>query len=174
MKRQGYAKVEQLIERERPDILWLSLPCGATSTIQALNRLTPEAKEKSDKKITLARRRVLVEFPSWRSRSCSVEKCYKSGRRTTGAGASPASAISGIAGIENGGTLRPTRMGVPTALSWRERSSRSPGSSAAPRSGYGSSRGDARRTMSMENVKVDRGRETRLSTPCDCASGLRM
>ena len=57
MKKAGYAKVEQLIEKERTDILWLSLPCGATSTIQALNRLTPESREKSDKKITLARRR---------------------------------------------------------------------------------------------------------------------
>ncbi|CAJ1451200.1 unnamed protein product, partial [Effrenium voratum] len=57
MKRAGYAKVEQLIEKERPDILWLSLPCGATSTIQALNRLTPESGAKSDKKIALARRR---------------------------------------------------------------------------------------------------------------------
>ena len=129
--------MEQLIEKERPDILWLSLPCGATSPIQALNRLTPESRKKSDKKITLARRRasrgislvekqiemggeVLQEWPkeNWGWGFASIRNFWKRRHRER--------------------RYFEAQVDARTGSSWRARSSRSRGPSVEPPSGYGS------------------------------------
>ncbi len=47
MKPDGRARIRELLARHRPTWLWLSFPCGATSSIQGLNELTPEAYAKS-------------------------------------------------------------------------------------------------------------------------------
>lgn len=46
----GLQRVLEAIRRYRPKVLWVSMPCGATSPIQHLNELTPEAWKKSQKR----------------------------------------------------------------------------------------------------------------------------
>ena len=46
----GLQKPIQSLREHRPRVLWISMPCGATSPIQHLNELTPEAKKKSMKR----------------------------------------------------------------------------------------------------------------------------
>ena len=46
----GLQRVLEAIRRYRPKVLWISMPCGATSPIQHLNELTPEAWKKSQKR----------------------------------------------------------------------------------------------------------------------------
>lgn len=45
-KQSGFNKVKTLIEEEKPDAVWVALPCGPTSSIQELNMLTPEGLER--------------------------------------------------------------------------------------------------------------------------------
>ena len=54
MKPDGRARICELLALHRPTWLWMSFPCGATSPIQGLNELTPEAYAKS-----MARKRKL-------------------------------------------------------------------------------------------------------------------
>ena len=46
----GLQKAVQAVREHRPRVLWISMPCGATSPIQHLNELTPEARKKSMKR----------------------------------------------------------------------------------------------------------------------------
>ena len=55
-KKSGFHKVYNLIVDERPDVVWVSLPCGPTSSIQELNKLTPEGKAKVEKKVAQSKR----------------------------------------------------------------------------------------------------------------------
>ena len=55
-KRSGFNKVADLIKSERPDLMWVSLPCGPTSSIQELNRLTPESAAKNDLQVNRSKR----------------------------------------------------------------------------------------------------------------------
>ena len=41
-KKSGFHKVMTLIRDEQPDLVWVALPCGPTSSIQELNMVTPE------------------------------------------------------------------------------------------------------------------------------------
>eukprot|EP00435_Cladocopium_sp_Y103_P024092 s1073_g5.t2 len=55
-KQSGFNKVKTLIEQERPDVVWVALPCGPTSTIQELNKLTPEGLAKVEAKVAKSRK----------------------------------------------------------------------------------------------------------------------
>ena len=55
-KKAGFRKVYNLIVDEKPDVLWLALPCGPTSNIQELNMINPESREKIEKKIAQSKR----------------------------------------------------------------------------------------------------------------------
>ena len=46
----------RLIDEEKPDLVWVALPCGPTSTIQELNMLTPEGYQKVQDKIAKSRK----------------------------------------------------------------------------------------------------------------------
>ena len=54
----GLQKALQAVREHRPKVLWISMPCGATSPIQHLNELTPEAKKKSMQRRARSRRLV--------------------------------------------------------------------------------------------------------------------
>lgn len=58
LKKEGFNKAMQTLEVERPDALWVAFPCGPTSSIQELNRLTEEGAYKNDKKVAKSRRLV--------------------------------------------------------------------------------------------------------------------
>eukprot|EP00435_Cladocopium_sp_Y103_P039747 s485_g10.t1 len=55
-KKSGFNKVLTLIQTEKPDVLLVSLPCGPTSSIQELNRLTEKGRIKNDKKMEGSKR----------------------------------------------------------------------------------------------------------------------
>ena len=55
-KPSGFNKVKTLIEEEKPDAVWVALPCGLTSSIQELNMLTPEGLEKVQAKVAKSRK----------------------------------------------------------------------------------------------------------------------
>ena len=55
-KKSGFNKVLSLIKEEKPDLLWVSLPCGPTSSIQELNMLTPEGYAKVQAKVAKSRK----------------------------------------------------------------------------------------------------------------------
>ena len=48
--------MKALIEEEKPDAVWVALPCGPTSSIQELNMLTPEGLEKVQAKVAKSRK----------------------------------------------------------------------------------------------------------------------
>ena len=56
MKRSGFNKVKDLIETEKPDVIWLALPCGPTSPIQELNMMTPEGYQNIQQKIARSKK----------------------------------------------------------------------------------------------------------------------
>ena len=56
MKRSGFNKVKDLIEMEKPDVIWLALPCGPTSPIQELNMMTPEGYQNIQQKIARSKK----------------------------------------------------------------------------------------------------------------------
>ena len=56
LRKSGFNKAMSLLEEERPDALWVSLPCGPTSQIQELNKLTPESAAKIEKKVVKSRK----------------------------------------------------------------------------------------------------------------------
>lgn len=58
LKADGFERAMQTLEVERPDALWVSFPCGPTSMIQELNRLTEEGIIKNDKKVKRSKRLV--------------------------------------------------------------------------------------------------------------------
>ena len=49
LRRSGFNKAMSLLEEEQPDVMWVSMPCGPTSMIQELNKLTPESAAKIEK-----------------------------------------------------------------------------------------------------------------------------
>ena len=55
---QGVQKVIHLIEDVHPDLLWVSFPCGPTSSIQELNMLTEEGRKKIQKKVQRSKKLV--------------------------------------------------------------------------------------------------------------------
>ena len=57
-KEAGVQKVLQLLEKEKPDLLWVSFPCGPSSSIQELNMLTEEGREKILKKVLKSKKLV--------------------------------------------------------------------------------------------------------------------
>ena len=57
-KEAGVQKVLQLLEKEKPDLLWVSFPCGPTSVIQELNMLTEEGRERIRKKVLKSKKLV--------------------------------------------------------------------------------------------------------------------
>ena len=58
LKEAGIQKTLQLLRQERPDLLWVSFPCGPTSSIQELNMLTEEGREKIRKKVQKSKKLV--------------------------------------------------------------------------------------------------------------------
>ena len=58
MKESGVQKVIEIINKEEPDLVWVSFPCGPTSSIQELNKLTMEGREKIRKKVVKSRKLV--------------------------------------------------------------------------------------------------------------------
>ena len=58
LKADGFERAMQTLDVERPDALWVSFPCGPTSMIQELNRLTEEGIKKNDKKVKRSKRLV--------------------------------------------------------------------------------------------------------------------
>ena len=56
LKKHGFKKAWDMLELWRPDVLWVSLPCGPTSPIQELNMLTPEGAMKIERKVAVSRR----------------------------------------------------------------------------------------------------------------------
>ena len=55
-KKSGFTKAYNLISQERPDVLWVALPCGPSSPIQNLNMLTPEGYEAVQKKVAKSKK----------------------------------------------------------------------------------------------------------------------
>ena len=55
-KKSGFNKVFGLIRDEKPDAVWVALPCGPTSSIQELNMLIPEGYAKIQAKIAKSRK----------------------------------------------------------------------------------------------------------------------
>ena len=55
-KNAGYNKVVSLLQDEKPDLVWVALPCGPTSQIQELNMLTPEGYQKIQEKVRKSKR----------------------------------------------------------------------------------------------------------------------
>ena len=55
-KKSGFNKVMHLLQTEKPDVLLVSLPCGPTSNIQELNKLTEEGRIKNEKKVERSKR----------------------------------------------------------------------------------------------------------------------
>ena len=55
-KRSGMSKVLSLVKTEKPDLVWVALPCGPTSAIQELNKLTPEGYAKIQAKVARSRK----------------------------------------------------------------------------------------------------------------------
>lgn len=47
MTREGTQRALEAIRKYRPKVMWISMPCGATSPIQHLNELTADSKKKS-------------------------------------------------------------------------------------------------------------------------------
>eukprot|EP00435_Cladocopium_sp_Y103_P011911 s1821_g3.t1 len=58
LRESGVVKVMQIVEEEKPDVIWVSFPCGPTSSIQELNKLTAEGREKIRKKVVKSRKLV--------------------------------------------------------------------------------------------------------------------
>lgn len=54
----GLQKALRAVREYRPRYLWISMPCGATSPIQHLNELTPEARKKSMQRRSRSKRLV--------------------------------------------------------------------------------------------------------------------
>ena len=55
-KNAGFNKVAKMLRDEKPDLLWISLPCGPTSNIQELNMLTTEGFNKVQEKVRKSKR----------------------------------------------------------------------------------------------------------------------
>ena len=64
LRAEGRAKIRSLIKELRPRWVWVSMPCGATSTAQFLNELNPEAWAKSQARKRRSRRlvRYMIEI----------------------------------------------------------------------------------------------------------------
>ena len=56
LRRSGFNKAMSLLEEEQPDVMWVSMPCGPTSMIQELNKLTPESAAKIEKKVAKSKK----------------------------------------------------------------------------------------------------------------------
>lgn len=56
LKKSGFRNAMTMLETYQPDVMIVSLPCGPTSSIQELNKLTPEGALKVERKVSVSRR----------------------------------------------------------------------------------------------------------------------
>ena len=57
-KESGVQKTLQQLREHKPDLLWVSFPCGPTSSIQELNMLTEDGRERIRKKVVKSKKLV--------------------------------------------------------------------------------------------------------------------
>ena len=105
-KEAGVQKVLQLLEKEKPDLLWVSCPCGPTSAIQELNMLTEEGREKIRKKVLKSKKLVGNGIRVMEKQVQLGGEVFKNGLPTTGPGASRASEPSGTASTRSRQSLK--------------------------------------------------------------------
>ena len=105
-KEAGVQKVLQLLEKEKPDLLWVSFPCGPTSAIQELNMLTEEGRERIRKKVLKSKKLVGNGIRVMERQVQLGGEVFKNGLPTTGPGASRASEPSGTASTRSRQSLK--------------------------------------------------------------------